>query len=106
MGRSARRRGSGPRLVFVVRAAAATLTGAAVVQELRRPRHLRTWQGRVLGVPYDLRPPSPERLRSRLWDPTEPLLLVPSAFGVGWTVNLARVRDLLPSGRGGASGRR
>ena len=103
--RGARRRGSAPpRLVLVVRAAATALAAAAVVQELRKPAGTRTWQGRVLGVPYDLRRPSPERLRSRLWDPTEPRLLVPSAFGVGWTVNLARLRDLVQSGRGSASG--
>jgi uncharacterized membrane protein len=33
-----------------------------------------------------------------LWDPTNPSLLAPHAFGVGWTVNQARVRQLLRRG--------
>jgi hypothetical protein len=44
--------------------------------------------GRVLGVPYDLRPPSSERFATRVWDPTDSRVLVPKALGVGWTVNL------------------
>jgi hypothetical protein len=64
--------------------------GAAVVRELRIPPGRRTWHGRLAGaVPYDLRPPTPERLRAAIWDPANRDVLVPTAFGVGWTVNLA-----------------
>lgn len=74
------------------------LVGAAVVTELRKPPADRTWQGTVAGVvPYDLRPPTVDRIRATLWDPDNPSLLVPQAFGVGWTLNLARVRDLVSS---------
>ncbi len=45
--------------------------------------------GNILGlVPYDVRPPSLTRLRKRLWNPRDERFLVPTFFGVGWTVNL------------------
>ena len=43
--------------------------------------------GSILGIPYDVRPPSSGRYASRLWDPTNPRILVPRLLGVGWTVN-------------------
>jgi hypothetical protein len=70
---------------------ASLLTGAAVVQQLRRPPRERTWQGRVLGLPYDLRPPTLQRIRATLWNPHNPSLLVPRAFGIGWSINLYRL---------------
>ena len=74
------------------------LVGAAVAQELSLPADERTWRGRLLGmVPYDLRPPTPGRLRATLWDPANPRVLVPSAFGVGWSVNLAGLGPALGS---------
>lgn len=69
---------------------------AAVVQELRLPKDRRTWQGTVLGVvPYDLRPPSWTIVRSRFWAPEDPRIFTPRVFGVGWSVNLARLAELL-----------
>jgi hypothetical protein len=47
--------------------------------------------GRVLGMPYDLRVPTAERIASQWWDPAEPKILVPRVFGVGWTVNFGAV---------------
>ena len=45
--------------------------------------------GKFLGlIPYDVRPPSLARLRERLWNPRDERFLVPTFFGVGWTVNL------------------
>ena len=59
-------------------------------------------EGTVVGfVPYDFRPPTIERARSRWWNPDEPRLFVPQVFGVGWTINLARLVGLV-SGLGGA----
>ena len=52
-------------------------------------------------VPYDFRPPSPGRLRARLWNPEDPRLLTEQVFGVGWSVNLHRLAARL-----GAGGRR
>ena len=66
---------------------------ASVVRELRLPKEERTWHGTLFGkVPYDLRPPSFSRLKAVLWDPENPQLVVPTAFGVGWTVNLGALR--------------
>src|SRR5579884_608119 len=86
---------------------AATLLGvsalvAAVVKELRTPPHERRWHGTLLGVvPYDLRPPTAGRLRAAFWDRSSPDVLVPTAFGVGWTVNVAALAErcgCLPAG--------
>jgi len=70
----------------------------AVVEQLRRPAGHRTWNGTVIGfVPYDFRRPTVERMRSRWWNPEDDRLFVPQVFGVGWTINLARVSKLLAS---------
>jgi hypothetical protein len=80
---------------------AIALAAVAVVEQLRRPSNERTWEGTVVGfVPYDFRMPTIERARSRWWNPDEPRLFVPQVFGVGWTINLARLVALArdPSG--------
>ncbi len=78
---------------------AVALLGAAIAQELRKPSNERTWTGTVAGVvPYDLRPPTVERVRSRIWAPDDPRIVMPHAFGVGWTVNLGRVARLARGG--------
>ncbi|TDE00925.1 hypothetical protein E1269_24370 [Jiangella asiatica] len=67
------------------------LLTAAVVTELRKPPEGRTWEGKIAGmVPYDLRPPTLERLRDKVWAP-EGTLITPHGFGVGWSVNLGRI---------------
>jgi len=48
-----------------------------------RGRHGRLW-----GIPFDLRPPSGDRVREAWWDPTSDRILVPRVFGLGWTVNV------------------
>lgn len=75
---------------------AAGLCVAAVVQELRKPQDERTWTGQVGGlVPYDLRwPLTEDRVRASLWNPDSEALFTPHAFGVGWSVNFARLLDL------------
>lgn len=89
MNRSERPRRAGlRRLVSLV---SMLLLVAAVVRELRLPAGERTWQGRVVGVPYDLRPPTPTRLRQAFWNPEDPRLLTPRPMGVGWAVNVARL---------------
>src|SRR5437667_5981509 len=45
-----------------------SLVSAAVVEQLRRPTDERTWHGKILGFPYDFRPPTPEKLRHSLWN--------------------------------------
>jgi hypothetical protein len=68
----------------------ALVFGAVIVTELRKSPDERTWHGKLAGVvPYDLRPPTLERVRSTVWNPNDPHVLVPHAFGVGWTINAA-----------------
>jgi Family of unknown function (DUF5808) len=81
-------------LVRLVAAAAGALAGAAVAKELNKPTDQRDWHGDVAGVPYDFRPPTVEKLRRSTWDPDNPDLFVPHAFGVGWSINLARLAAL------------
>lgn len=73
-----------------------TLVGAflvvgAVSDQLKRPKEERTWQGKVAGVPYDFRLPTPARVKERWWNPEDERLLTPHVFGVGWSVNLYRL---------------
>jgi Family of unknown function (DUF5808) len=71
------------------------LVVAAVIDQLRRDPEERTWEGSVAGmVPYDFRMPTLERARSRWWNTNDDRLFVPQVFGVGWTVNLARLARL------------
>jgi len=73
---------------------------AAVIQQLARPRQFRTWHGRVAGlIPYDFRKPTFRRVLDALWAPHNPRLFTDTAFGVGWSVNLAQLPRIL-SGRG------
>jgi hypothetical protein len=65
----------------------AILLSAAIRDQLRRPLEERTWHGTVFGIPYDLRFPTFDRLRDAFWNKNTPQLLVPQAFGIGWTIN-------------------
>lgn len=47
--------------------------------------------GTLLGIPYDLRPPTGDRVASRWWDPTNPHVLVPRVWGAGWDINFGAV---------------
>lgn len=68
---------------------------AALIDQLRRDPEERTWEGSVAGiVPYDFRMPTLERARSRWWNTGDDRLFVPQVFGVGWTINLARLARL------------
>jgi hypothetical protein len=79
-------------LMGLVRAGALGALITAVVQEFKQPKGRRTWHGQVWGfVPYDLRPPSFQRFRRAVWSPDDRRIIVPMAFGVGWTINLGRL---------------
>jgi hypothetical protein len=45
-------------------------------------------QGRLARMPYDLRPPTRERIRARMWNPLDRRLFTPKAFGWGYDINL------------------
>jgi hypothetical protein len=45
--------------------------------------------GKIFGlVPYDFRTPSLVRMGERLWNARDERFIVPTIFGVGWSVNL------------------
>jgi hypothetical protein len=86
----------------LIRYVSIALLVASIVQELRKPAAERTWQGKVAGfVPYDLRPPTPSRFMAVIWNPDNPNVLVPTAFGVGWTINFRAANNLLREMTGG-----
>ena len=68
-------------------AAIVTLMGSAVAQQLRLPANERTWHGKVIGIPYDFRVPTVEKLRNTFWNKDTASVLVPHAFGMGWSIN-------------------
>lgn len=43
--------------------------------------------GTVFGIPYDVRMPTTERIRSRWWNPADPRVFMPRAWGAGWDLN-------------------
>lgn len=53
--------------------------------------------GKFLGVPYDWRRPTKARVKQRLWNPSEPRLVVPRVFGWGWDINFARLFGRKPT---------
>ena len=61
--------------------------GAAILDQLRQPPEQRTWQGHLVGVPYDLRLPTIERIREKFWNKSTSRILTPHLFGVGWSIN-------------------
>ncbi len=45
-------------------------------------------QGKLAGMPYDLRRPSMAKVKSRWWNPKDPHLFTPKAFGWGYDINV------------------
>ena len=43
--------------------------------------------GSFLGLPYDWRRPTLARIKQRCWNPADPRLLTPKAFGWGLDLN-------------------
>lgn len=46
-------------------------------------------RGRFLGIPYDWRRPTAQRSRERMWNPDDRRVIVPRAYGWGYSVNFA-----------------
>jgi hypothetical protein len=72
---------------MLVEATALTVTLVAVCQELEKPAEERTWTGKVGPVPYDFRIPTSARLKETFWNEYDSRIVMPSVFGVGWTIN-------------------
>lgn len=64
-----------------------TLIGASIWEQLHLPPEQRTWQGRIMGIPYDFRWPTLERIREKVWNKSTSRILMPHLFGVGWSIN-------------------
>lgn len=79
---------------------------AAVYDQMKRPAIDRSWHGTVFGVvPYDFRPPNPQRFMDAWWNPDDERLFTPRDFGIGWAINLHRAYRLLsPVSEGEESG--
>jgi hypothetical protein len=75
----------------LIRVAVLLLAAAALAQELGKPEAERTWHGRVVGVPYDFRWPTWQRIRDAYWNPSDPRILTDRVVGVGWSVNFAQL---------------
>ncbi len=74
----------------LVRVLAVAMLGAAMYTEMSKDPAERTGVGTVAGVvPYDFRPPTYQRFKDALWNPNDPRVIVPTVFGVGWTINFA-----------------
>ena len=101
-----RRRDRRGKLRAAVTLASAGVSAIAVSRELRRPKKERAWHGSVGVVPYDFRAPTPKRIKRSLWAPDDRRVLVPRAFGVGWSVNFAALRDRFKELRANPSGTR
>ncbi len=66
----------------------------AIIQELRKPREERTWEGKVGSfVPYDFRRPTMDRVRETYWNP-DGSFLSRRVWGVGWAPNFGVVTRL------------
>jgi hypothetical protein len=51
--------------------------------------------GRFLGIPYDWRRPTWERLKRGVWNPDERQVFVPKVYGWGYGVNFHELARLL-----------
>lgn len=74
-------------LIGLLEGTALALTLAAVFSELEKPPEKRKWHGKVGFVPYDLRPPTAERVADSFWNPYQPHVFHPAGFGFGWSIN-------------------
>ena len=67
------------------------LTAVAAGNELRKPKRRRDWHGEILGIPYDFRKPTAEKLKRSSWAPNDRRVIKPRALGLGWDVNVGRL---------------
>ena len=77
----------------VILAVGAVLLGAAVAEELLKPKEQRTWEGHILDlIPYDLRLATPEGLRAAKENPAEARIVLGAKIDLGRAANLVRRR--------------
>ena len=79
-----------------------SLMAWAIITELRKPEEERAWHGKLAGVvPYELRPPTLDRVRETYWSSDDEQVFKPPVWGVGWAVNVGRVVELIRRKRSG-----
>src|SRR2546430_417434 len=94
-------RGGSAKSKWLGRAIFVGLLGAAVATELRKPQEERAWHGKLAGfVPYELRRPTLQRVRETYWAPADEHVVKPAVWGVGWTLNVGRVVQMIRRERG------
>ena len=77
------------------------IVAAAIGNELRKPANQRTWHDRLFGVlPYDFRRPTLARVKQTVWNPQNERIVVPQAFGIGWSINVGGLLQRLGLLRG------
>ena len=77
----------------VLLAAGAVLLGAAVAEELLKPKERRTWEGHILDlIPYDLRIVTPEGFRAAKENPAEARIVLGYKLDLSRAAKLARKR--------------
>ncbi len=79
-----------------LRAFVTLFTAATVVYAWRNKRS----HGTFAKVPYDFRRPTFRKIKEHLWNPDDPRLVTPHAFGVGWGVNAYQLMKRLGRLRG------
>ena len=67
------------------RIAGFVIAGLAIASRAKGDR------GAILGIPFDWRRPTAARAKPHVWNPDEPRLFVPRAYGLGWDINVARL---------------
>ena len=65
--------------------------GLIILFRMLERRKIAPSHGRILGLPYDFRLPTSERIREQLWNPKSSRILTPKVFGVGYNLNLAAI---------------
>ena len=89
IGGGSQRRGMGRGLGKAIRLAAFSLFALAMAKEMSQPEEARTWEGTVMGVPYNFRPPTAGRLKDAWWN-KDAGLITRMPWGMGWTLNARR----------------
>ncbi len=44
--------------------------------------------GSAIGIPYDFRVPTLQRIKERIWNSNDSRIFTPMAYGAGWTINI------------------
>lgn len=77
------------RILFNIRTLIVAFTVGAAVYAIRSGQP----EGKFLGVPYDFRVPTLDRIKRRWWNKEDGRIFMPCVFGVGWALNLFQLAE-------------